>query len=216
MHRAVHCVLSYRCIKVHFCLAVWKPLKLGYFAGAGDEPCLLILHCIAEAYLYIQFESPCPVPSHACVAIWGIGAPMSSLSSFFTFSHSNPLPFLSSSSSALHSRHARYIGVGVCLSREGEKQRTGQMFNFGCVSAVRIRSLSLSFVFGAKRGHKQMSSPTQRLPPSLPHFRPVFASATNKERVTSPSTSFAAKFHLRTYLRPRATVGGGRHSRVER
>ena len=135
---------------------------MGYFAETFDECCFsTALHPFT-----FNLQALVRFPSRTCVAIWGTGATMSSLSPFFTFSHSNPLPFLSSSSSALHSRHARYIGVGVCLSREGEKQRTGQMFNFGCVSAVRIRSLSLSFVFGAATNRCPLPR-TQRLPPSL-------------------------------------------------
>ena len=122
-------------------------------------------HCIPLHSTYKPLSGPPPVHAWQSGELGHRCHPSPPFSLFRTLI---PYPlFLSSSSSALHSRHARYIGVGVCLSREGEKQRTGQMFNFGCVSAVQIRSLSLSFVFGAKRGHKQMSSPTHAAPPSL-------------------------------------------------
>ena len=177
---------------------------MGYFAGIFDESCFSTTLNPFTFNLKALVWSP---PVHA----WQSGElghrchPSPPFSLFRTLIPYPP--FLSSSSSALHSRHARYIGVGVCLASEGEREATdGTNVQFRmCQCGPNPKPF---FIFRLwRKTRPQTDVLSHAAPSSLPHFRPVFASATNKERVTSPSTSFAAKFHLRAHVSTAAGDG---------
>ena len=146
-------------------------------------------------------------PSRACVAIWGTGAPMSSLSPFFTFSHSNPLPSLPLLFLLSIAFTACSIYRSWCLPFEGGREATdGTNVQFRmCQCGPNPKPFFIFRLWRKPRPQTDVLSHARSA--SLPHFRPVFASATNKERVTSPSTSFAAKFHLRAHVSTAAGDG---------